>query len=365
MANKPLIVDAHQDLAYNMLTFGRDYTDSVANIRQSETGTTTPKFTGDTMIGWDALQDARVGVIFSTLFAAPLRHKEGAWDILTYETPDQAHTLYRQQVDAYYKLVDTHPDKFTLIQTKTDLAQVVANWENATKDQEPAIGLTLSMEAAEGIRDPAELELWWELGVRLIGPAWVGTRFCGGTKEPGPLTKEGYALLDSMADHGFTLDISHMDEEAVLQSLDHFPDQIIASHSNPIGMLKGTDSNRFLSDRVIEGLLEREAVIGIVFYNLFLNPESQIGSPRHMAPIDSIADHIDYICQIAGDAKHVGIGSDLDGGFGLQDSPDGMDSIADIQKLVPILSNRGYSDEDIDNLFGKNWLTILQNTLPE
>lgn len=365
MTKKPFIVDAHQDLAFNMLSFERDYTRTVAETRQIETKNQTPEYNGDTMIGWDAYQAGRVGIVFSTLFAAPIRRKMGDWDSVVYETPEQAHTLYRQQIDAYHRLVETHPDKFTLIQTKPDLSEVLAAWENAAEDQEPPVGLAILMEAAEGIRQPTELELWWNLGVRLIGPAWAGTRFCGGTREPGPLTKEGYALLDGMADHGFVLDISHMDEKAVLQSLDHYPGQIIASHANPQGMLTGLESNRFLPDRVIEGLIERDAVIGIVLYNKFLHPEWKKGANRKIVPLELIVDHIDYICQIAGDAKHIGIGSDADGGFGLQDSPHGIDSIADIQKLSPILSNRGYSDEDIISIFSKNWITILEGVLPE
>lgn len=364
MTQKPLIVDAHQDIAYNILSFGRDYTRTVAETRQTETKTDTPKYNGDTLIGWDAYQDGRVGIVFSTLFAAPLRYKEGAWDTVVYETPEQAHTIYRKQVDTYYQLVEKHPDKFSLIQDKTSLENVLATWDNQEEGQEPPVGLVFLMEGAEGVREPAELELWWELGVRLIGPAWAGTRFCGGTKEPGPLTKEGYALLDAMADHGFTLDLSHMDEQAALQTLDHYPGQIIATHANPHSLVKGIESNRFLSDRIIEGLLERDAVIGIVPYNLFLHPEWRKGDPRELVPLEIVCDHIDYICQIAGDAKHVGIGSDADGGFGLQSIPEGLESIADFQKFVPILSERGYTDEDIDDIFGKNWLNMLKNTLP-
>ena len=221
------------------------------------------------------------------------------------------------------------------------------------------------MEGAEGVRSPEELEEWWEMGVRIIGPAWTGTRFCGGTREPGPLSKDGYELLESMADLGFVLDISHMDERAVLQAFDHYPKRMIASHANPLGMMKGSDSNRFLSDRVIEGLIERDGVIGVVVYNAFLKQGWTKKDSRELVTIDHVVAHIDYICQIAGDAKHVGIGSDADGGFGLQSLPTGFDTLADIQKLTDPLSKKGYSDEDIAGIMGINWIEFLQQSLPD
>jgi membrane dipeptidase len=243
--------------------------------------------------------------------------------------------------------------------------------EKAAEDPEAGaqrghpVGLVMLMEGAEGVREPAELEEWWGLGVRIIGPAWAGTRFCGGTREPGPLTSEGYALLEAMAAFGFTLDLSHMDEKAALQALDSYPGAIIASHANLMALLKGADTNRHLSDRVVHGLIERGGVIGIVPYNSFLETGWKRGDRREAVPLERVAAHIDTICQIAGDAHHAGIGSDFDGGFGLQSAPAGMDTIADLQKLVPLLASRGYNDSDIAAILGDNWLSLLRRTLPE
>ena len=142
------------------------------------------------------------------------------------------------------------------------------------------MGLVLSMEGAEAVRDPGELEEWWERGVRLIGPAWGGTRFCGGTREPGPMTAEGYELLESMAETGFSLDLSHMDEKAALQALDFYPGQIIASHGNALALLNGSESNRHLTDRVIHGILERDGMIGLVPFNAFLKAGWKRGDRR-------------------------------------------------------------------------------------
>jgi membrane dipeptidase len=74
---------------------------------------------------------------------------------------------------------------------------------------------------------------------------------------------------------------------------------------------------------------------------------------------------MDYICQMAGDANHVGIGSDFDGGFGLPSVPIEVDTIAELRKIIPILIQKGYTEADIAAILGKNWLVHLQNNLPE
>ena len=365
MQKKYLVVDAHQDIAWNMLTFDRNYTRNVDDTRLIEADTIAPRVNGDTLLGCDAYQNGRVAVVFSTLFAAPIRRKEGDWDKLNYADGNEANKMYRDQADVYHRLTDKHPRKFTLIQTKSDLSSLVRRWQNTSNDEIPPVGLVILMEGADGVRDPSELAEWWEMGVRIIGLAWAGTRYSGGTNEPGPLTKEGYQLLTSMSELGISLDISHMDEEAVLQAFDYFEGRIIASHANPKALLKGTSSNRFLSDRVIQGLIERNGIIGIVPFNRFLNRAWTPHISREKVSLDDVAAHIDYVCQMAGDTNHVGIGSDADGGFGLQSVPAEMDTIADLQKLVPLLNKKGYSEEDIHRIMGNNWTHFLEDSLPE
>ena len=286
MKKIPLCIDGHEDMAWNKIVFNRDYSEDVMTTRSREAGTDAPKHNGDTLLGWDAYQQGCIGLIFSTLFAAPIRRKMGDWDFLCYRDAEEAHKIYQQQVDVYQEYAERYPEKFVLVTDKAALQQVIAPWlADAECKQQHKIGLVILMENAEGVREPAELEQWWQWGVRIIGPAWAGTRFCGGTREPGPLTKEGYALLDAMADLGFALDVSHMDEEAVLQSLDHYDGTIVASHANVKALMKGTSSNRFLSDRVIEGLVERDAVIGVVPYNLFLQMGWKRGDEKSQVPI--------------------------------------------------------------------------------
>jgi len=89
-----LIIDAHQDLAWNILTYGRDYTRSVKETRQLEAATTTPERNGDSIVGWPEYQQGRVAVVFSTLYATPAR-KNQIGDMVVYSDSESAHRLYR------------------------------------------------------------------------------------------------------------------------------------------------------------------------------------------------------------------------------------------------------------------------------
>jgi membrane dipeptidase len=222
------------------------------------------------------------------------------------------------------------------------------------------------MEGADGIRTPRELAEWYDLGLRLIGLAWAGTRYCGGTGEPGPLTPEGRELIAAMADYKFVLDLSHMDEAAALESLDRYDGPVMATHANCAALLKGAESNRHLRDHVIEGLIERDGVIGLVPFNAFLKVGwvRKNGSRREEVSLDALIAHVDHICQIAGDSLHAGIGSDFDGGFGLQSIPSELDSIADLQLIASGLRARGYGEADAENILGGNWLRFLRRNLP-
>jgi membrane dipeptidase len=358
------IIDAYEDLAWNMLTFGRDYTLSAAETRKRETGALASQVNEDTLLGWPDYQRGKVVVVFSTLFAAPERYKLGEWDRQCYGSDEEAHMRYSMQLDAYDRLFDSHPGQFQKVETRAGLQAILAHWKRTDTEEHP-VGLVVLMEGAEGVRRPAELEEWYRRGVRIIGPAWVGTRFSGGTHEPGGLTKDGFALLDGMAEFHLTLDISHMDEKAALQALDSYSGAVVASHANALALIKGTDSNRHLTDRVLVGLLERDSVIGIVPANSFLRPDWHETGGRLAVTLEHYVAQMDYVCQMAGDARHVGIGTDFDGGFGLQSVPLGIDTISDMRKIIPILAQKGYTEADAAAILGNNWLHHLQNTLPE
>jgi membrane dipeptidase len=360
-----LIIDSHCDLAWNMLNYGRDYTRPAAETREKEKGTSVPDQNGDTLIGWPDYQSGQVAVVFSTLFAAPIRRKEGDWDKLCYKDYDEAHRLYMDQLRLYHQLADSRPDYFRLIFNSKDLHGHISEWRDASKKERP-VGLVVLMEGAEGIRDIDELAEWHEMGVRLIGLAWAGTRYSGGTRDPGPLTEEGRRLLKAMADFNFTLDLSHMDEQSALEAIDLYEGPVAASHVNCLALLPNFPTNRHFSDRVLRGVIERGGVIGNVPLNAFLKSgwNRKAGSRREEVSLDTFAAHIDHVCQLAGDSLHAGIGSDFDGGFGVQSVPPEIDTIADLHKLVPLLAARGYTESDAENILGLNWLNFLQRNLP-
>lgn len=362
----PLIIDSHQDLAWNMLTYGRDYTRSAYETRRLEAGTVTPELNGDSTVGWPEYQRGQVAVVFATLFAPPARKKE-AGDTIHYADSQTAHRLYRDQIDFYRRLVDSHPDKFSQIASRKELDSVIEHWSKPVpEDEGHPVGLIYLMEGADGIRSPDELAEWYDLGLRMIGLAWAGTRYAGGTGEPGPLTEEGRKLLSAMTDFNFLLDLSHMDEAAALESLDRYEGPIMATHSNCAALMRGAETNRHLPDSVIRGLIERDGVIGLIPLNTFLKVGwlRKRGSRREEVSLDVLIAHIDHICQLAGDSRHVGIGSDFDGGFGVQSIPHELDTVADLQLIASRLIERGYSETDAENILGGNWLRFLRQHLP-
>jgi len=361
-----LIIDSHQDIAWNILTYGRDYTRSVRETRRLEAGTPTPRHNGDALAGWPEYQRGNVAVVFSTLYATPVKKQE-EFDVLLYKDSETAHRLYRDQVNVYRKLTDSHPDKFRLVTSTSELDAIIGHW--STPEQNEAgnpVGMILLMEGADAIRSPHELPEWWDLGLRMIGLAWAGTRYSGGTLEPGPLTDEGRDLISAMADFNFILDLSHMDQAAAHESLDRYEGPVMASHANCAALVKDPDTNRHLPDDVIRGLIERDGVIGMIPFNAFLKAgwKRVNGSRREEVSLDEFIAHIDHVCQFAGDSLHAGIGSDFDGGFGLQSIPPELDSIADLPIIAKKLMERGYSVTDAENVLGGNWLRFLRRNLP-
>jgi len=180
------------------------------------------------------------------------------------------------------------------------------------------------------------------------------------------LTDDGRQLISAMADYNFILDLSHMDEAAAYESLDRYEGPVMATHANCAALMQGSDTNRHVPDRVIRGLIERNGVIGVIPLNTFLKVGwvRKSGSRREEVPLEVLIAHIDHICQLAGDANHAALGSDFDGGFGLQSIPPELDTIADLQIIGSRLISRGYSETDAANVLGGNWLRFLRENLP-
>lgn len=355
-----IIVDAHQDLAWNMRDLDRDFRLSAYAKRKAEAKASAARREGLCMTGLPESLLGRVAVIFATIFANP---KGGAYSLPSrhmYSTPAEAHQIGMSQLDYYHELADSHPN-IALIRDHSDLERVLATWQPDVPFEQHQVGLAVLMEGADPIREPKAFEEWYERGVRIVGLAWSQTRYSGGTAAPGGLTKLGRELLEVMASFRAVLDVSHMAEQAFFESLDAYDGQIIASHSNP---RRFRDSDRHLSDLMIRRLVERDGVIGVVPYNAFMWQPEQRPARKADAPLSRVAELIDHICQIAGSARHVGIGTDFDGGFGAEDTPDGLDTVADLLSLAPLLAARGYSETDVEAILSGNFLGVLRAALP-
>jgi membrane dipeptidase len=361
------LIDAHEDIAYNILEFGRDLMVSALETRGKEIGTGYPEINGDALVGYPEYQKGQVALIFSTLFLTPIEYRKKDWETQVFANSQQAYDWHHRQVEVYRKLEEEYPNAFQRVFTRDDLKTVLFPWQTSLNDSQKnthPIGLVTLMEGADSIRTPDDLEEFWEQGVRIIAPTWAGNRFCGGTRVPGPLTSEGHTLLAQMAEHGYILDVSHMSERPMLQALDLYTGGIAASHANCKTLLEPVSYERHLTDEAIALLVERGAVIGVVPFNRFLKSTWRDGDSRQDVSLEKLIDHIDHICQIAGDAEHVGIGTDFDGGFGVQSAPAEVDTIADLQLLEGLLSKRGYNYEQIEAVFHTNWLHFLERNLP-
>lgn len=344
-----LVVDAHEDLAYNALALGRDPRLSAKQTRAAEAA----KPAGNTAtVGIDDFIAGNIRILFATIYVSPAGGSNTPGK--TYLTAQEAEVLAQEQL-AYYALLSGDP-RISLITSKSDVQRVLDS-------KEPTVGLVILMEGADPIIKPTDAAMWYEGGVRIIGPAWSQTRYSGGTGKPGPLTELGKELMAEMTRAGFILDTSHLAEESFFQALDLFEGTVIASHSNT---RKYVPTDRQLSDDMIRALVKRDGVIGTAFYNQFLLHEwRQKGADKQAVTFDRVIDHMKHICDLAGDATHCGIGTDFDGGFGMEASPAEIDTAADLQKLGDALAAAGFNDAQVRGIMGENWIRILNRGLPD
>lgn len=340
------IVDAHEDIAWNALRFGRDVMRSAWETRAVEMGGGAPKKNGLCTLGLPEWLAGNVVVVFGTLFVLPEETDS-----------EEAHRQASAQLDYYYRLAE-RSEQVDVVVNQKELEGVLSSWDG----KEHRLGIVPLMEGASPIREPQEAEDWYRRGVRLVGLSWSsGSPYAGGNRAPGPLTDAGRELLEVMAEVGLILDTSHLAEEAFWEAMDRYEGPIVASHANPRAIVPGP---RQLSDRMMEALAERGGVIGVVLWNRFLKPDWTPSDGKEAVTLQDVAVTIDHVCQVLGDATHVGLGSDLDGGFGAEETPKGIETVAHLSKIAEALAERGYSDDDVARVMGGNWLRVLEKALP-
>ena len=352
-----LIIDAHLDLAWNALQWNRDLRKSVYTLRTQENNLSDPG-RGQGTVALPEMCNGRVALCFATLLA---RSTGQAVPNIDYASSEQAYATAQGQL-AYYRAL-RESGQVQLIKNLTELNDHIRaweQWETDTQVAQPPLGLIISMESADPILKPNQLPAWKEAGVRIIGPAHYGPgRYAGGTSTELGLTPDGLTLLREMEENGIILDLTHLSDEAFWQALDHFDGRVLASHNNCRTLVP---HQRQFDDEQIQAIIERDGVIGAAFDNWMIRPGWMRGAKdNERIVIEQVVDHIDHICQLAGNAKHIAVGSDLDGGFGREQSPSDLDTVADVQKLVEILAKRGYKVDDISSIMHGNWLRLLRS----
>ena len=235
-------------------------------------------------------------------------------------------------------------------------------WTNENDSSTKPIGYILSLEGADSLITLDHLHKAHAYGLRAIGPAHYGPgRYANGTDATGKLNDLGKALLNEMEHLNIILDVTHLCDEAFWDAMELFNGTIWASHNNCRSLV---NHNRQFSDDMIKALIEKGAVIGGALDAWMMVPDWQrrISNPKQMnCNLEKLIDHMDYICQIAGNTNHIGIGSDLDGAFGKEQCPYDLETIADLQTIPALLTKRGYSIIDCDNIMHANWLRILKD----
>ena len=351
-----LIFDAHLDLSWNALQWNRDLRQSVYTIRTLEPGML-EKGRAQNTVALPEMRKGQVFLCFSTLLARSTGTNVAHVD---FNTAAQACGVARGQL-AYYKALEQEGD-ICIVRDVNMLNQHVSAWESSNSDAGALpLGFIISMESADSILQPDDLEDWYQVGVRLIGPAHYGMgRYAGGTGVEDGLTDIGFKLLDEMARVGVILDLTHLSDKSFWQAVEHYGGPVLASHNNCRTLVP---HQRQFDDDQIKAIIERNGVIGVAFDTWMIEPGWIKGvSSNGNVTLDKVVDHIDYICQLAGNSEHVGIGSDLDGGFGREQSPSDLDTIADLQKLAGLLAARGYSDPDVNGIMYGNFVNLLRRT---
>lgn len=350
------IVDAHLDLAMNAMEWNRDLRQPVMAIRERELGLNDKPDRSKGTVSLPELRRGNIGLVVATQIA---RYVAPGNPLPGWHSAEQAWAQTQAQL-AWYNAMEA-VGEMAMIKNKHDLESHVALWLNNTPNDKKPIGYILSLEGADSLVTVENLSIAHAYGLRIVGPAHYGPgRYANGTDATGGLTTKGIALLKEMDRLNMILDATHLCDDAFWDTMTIFKGPVWASHNNCRALV---NHNRQFSDAMINVLIERGAVIGLALDAWMMVPNwvRQQSTPEQMeCNLEKMIDHLDHICQLAGNTLHVGIGSDLDGAFGKEQSPYDLDTIADLQKVPTLLKQRGYTQTDIENVMYGNWLRFLR-----
>lgn len=352
-----LIFDAHLDLSMNALEWNRDLTQDIQAIREREKHLTDKPDRGKGVVSLPEMRKGNIGLCVATQIA---RYVTPESSLSGWHSQSQAWGQSQGQL-AWYEAMEEQGE-MVQIRDKQGLKRHLTLWENAESTENLPIGYILSLEGADSIVNLSYLEKAHQKGLRAVGLAHYGRGvYAYGTDSEGSIGQKGKALLKEMERFNIILDATHLCDTSFREAMDCFGGAVWASHHLCRGI---TPHNRQFSDEQFKQLIERKAVIGMAFdaWMMIPNWTRGLSTPENTGlTLAHIVPHIDRICQIAGNSLHVGIGSDLDGAFGKEQCPQDLETIAGLQKLETILINKGYSDQDVNNIFHNNWLRFLEN----
>ena len=350
-------IDAHLDLAMNAMEWNRDLRKPVTEINAREQGLQDKPDRGHATVSLPELRKGNIGLVVATQiarFVAPGNPLPG------WHSPLQAWAQTQGQL-AWYKTMEEEGE-MVQINNKESLEKHIALWQNEHAAPSKPVGYILSLEGADSLVTIENLEKAWQYGLRAVGPAHYGPgRYAQGTDASGRMGEQGKALLREMERLNIILDATHLCDDSFWEAMDIFEGPVWASHNNVRALV---DHNRQFSDDQLRELIGRGAVIGGALDAWMMVPGWVRGksTPRDMnCHLEILVDHLDHICQLAGNALHIGIGSDLDGAYGTEQCPYDLTTIADIQQLPALFKKRGYADDDIENIMHGNWLRFLRN----
>ena len=347
------IFDAHLDLAMNALEWNRDLTKSVYQIRESEKGMVDKPDRGNNTVSLDAMRKGNIGICVATQIAG-IKNKINphGWSSM-----EQAWAQTQGQLN-WYKEMEKNGEMYQIYDLNT-LDNQLENWQKETKKK--PIGYILSLEGADSIVNIDYLEKSYMLGLRAIGPAHYGPGvYAYGTDSNGSIGQKGKELVKKIEELNLILDVTHLSDTSFWETMEIYNGNLWASHNN---CRKFVNHNRQFSDDQIKEIIRRDGVIGVPLDAWMMVPNWIRGksTPETMGvTLNQMIENIDHICQLSGNSNHVGIGTDLDGAFGVEQTPTDIDTIADLQKIPLMLKKIGFSENDIEKVMNKNFISFLR-----
>ena len=364
-----IICDAHLDLAINAVSFDRDLTKPLDDINEIERHMNDHKARGSSTVSLPEMRRGGVALCLGTLLArAELRNRprDGFLRVdFDHGTRHAASSEASAQL-AYYRILE-RLGEIALIKTKGELETHWKRWsDQPSLDEDSAalpVGIVLSAEGSDPILGPSDCERWWDEGLRVASLVhYGGNEYADGTGKTGPITDLGRAMLDEFKRLGMILDITHLSDAAFFEALEYYEGPLLATHNNCRALVPG---QRQYSDDQIRLVSERGGLICVALDAWMLHPGWVKGSTDpSVVTTRAVADHIEHVISVTGTIEHVAIGSDLDGGYGTEQTPGDVKTIADLQKIATRLEERGYGEKEVSSVMSENLREFLHRNLP-